>query len=91
MESLALLAAIILGIAVIGGPMSLLLSFIPSKPARVSTVIFAGLAVIDSVHMLSVRVASGAKIMALLGLVTAGTALWRIFRPRKPNPYAPTP
>ena len=85
MESLALLATLIISFTVLGGPISLALTFLPQRllPLAVMKVlafliaviaIFFGIALVISVDSI------GARIMGSFGVITAATAIYRIIK-----------
>ena len=86
MESLALIVAIIVAISFVGGPVSVLLSFLPQPAAKVGTVVFGGSAAVVSVYLLVVSSAIGGRLFALFGLATSGFALWRLATSKRRTP-----
>lgn len=83
MESLALLATLIILLTVLGGPISLALTFLPQRllPLAVIKVfaflialiaVFFGITLVVSVNSI------GARIMGSFGVITATTAIYRI-------------
>ncbi len=97
MESLALLAAFIISVAVIGGPLSLLFSWLRSRNKRkhlhthrtaqriyAALIIAFGLpALVVGIRLITLDIALGGKFFGALGVVTSATALIRLFRTRK--------
>jgi len=85
MKSLALLAVFILTLTVVGGPISLLLTFIPQRllPLAVIKITSFFLALIAIVvgAMLIINVNSiGAMILGLIGVVTGVIAIYRVVK-----------
>ena len=78
MQSLALMVAIILAIAVVGGPIAVALSFLPQRAAKVAAVVFAVASIGYSVLLLIKGVTWSARFFGLFGLATSGYALWRV-------------
>ena len=85
MESLALLATLIISLTVLGGPISLAITFLPQRllPLAVIKVfaflialiaVFFGIALVISVDSI------GARIMGSFGVITAATAIYRIIK-----------
>ena len=85
MESLALLATLIISLTVLGGPISLALTFLPKRSLPLAVIkilailiaviaIFFGISLIVSVNSI------GARIMGSFGVITAATAIYRIIR-----------
>ena len=85
MESLALLATLIISLTVIGGPISLALTFLPQRLLPLAVIkilasliaviaIFFGISLIVSVNSI------GARIMGSFGVITAATAIYRIIK-----------
>ena len=85
MESLALLAVFLISLTVLGGPISLLLTFIPQRLLPLAVIkiwaflfaavaIFVGLTLIINVNSI------GAFITGLIGITTALFAIYRVIR-----------
>ncbi len=85
MESLALLAALIVSLTVLGGPISLALTFLPQRLLPLAIIkllalvialiaIFIGVMLIINVNSL------GSRVMAIFGITTAVIALYRIIK-----------
>jgi hypothetical protein len=85
LESLALLATLIISLTVLGGPISLALTFLPKRLLPLAVIkilasliaviaIFFGISLIVSVNSI------GARIMGSFGVITAATAIYRIFK-----------
>ena len=85
MESLALLAVFLISLTVLGGPISLLLTFIPQRLLPLAVIkiwafLFAAIAIFVGI-MLIVNVNSiGAFITGLIGITTALFAIYRVIR-----------
>ena len=85
MESLALLATLIISLTVLGGSISLALTFLPQRLLPLAVIkilasliaviaIFFGISLIVSVNSI------GARIMGSFGVITAASAIYRIIR-----------
>ena len=85
MESLALLAVFLISLTVLGGPISLLLTFVPQRLLPLAVIkiwafLFAAIAILVGV-MLIVNVNSiGALITGLIGITTAVFAIYRVIK-----------
>ena len=85
MESLALLAVFLISLTVLGGPISLLLTFIPQRLLPLAVIkiwafLFAAVAILVGI-MLMINVNSiGAFITGLIGITTAVFAIYRVIR-----------
>jgi len=85
MESLALLATVIISLTVLGGPISLLLTFVPQRLLPLAVIkiwafLFAAIAILVGI-MLIINVNSiGAVITGLIGITTALFAIYRVIR-----------
>ena len=85
MESLALLAVFLISLTVLGGPISLLLTFIPQRLLPLAVIkiwafLFATVAIFVGI-MLIVNVNSiGAVITGLIGITTALFAIYRVIK-----------
>ena len=85
MESLALLAVFLISLTVIGGPISLLLTFIPQRLLPLAVIkiwafLFALVAIFVGI-MLIINVNSiGAFITGLIGITTAVFAIYRVIK-----------
>ena len=85
MESLALLATVIISLTVLGGPISLLLTFIPQRLLPLAVIkiwafVFASVAILVGI-MLIINVNSiGAMIMGIIGIATAVFAIYRVIK-----------
>ena len=85
MESLALLAVFLISLTVLGGPISLLLTFIPQRLLPLAVIkiwafLFASIAIFVGI-MLMINVNSiGAFITGLIGITTAVFAIYRVIK-----------
>jgi len=85
LESLALLAVFLISLTVLGGPISLLLTFIPQRLLPLAVIkiwafLFASVAILVGI-MLILNVSSiGAFITGLIGITTAVFAIYRVIR-----------
>ena len=85
MESLAILAVLLIALTVLGGPISLLLTFIPQRLLPLAVIkilafVFALVAILVGI-MLIINVNSiGAMIMGIIGIATAVFAIYRVIK-----------
>ena len=85
MESLAILAVLLISLTVLGGPISLLLTFIPQRLLPLAVIkiwafVFASVAILVGI-MLIINVNSiGAMIMGIIGIATAVFAIYRVIK-----------
>ena len=85
MESLAILAVFLISLTVLGGPISLLLTFIPQRLLPLAVIkiwafVFASVAILVGI-MLMINVNSiGAMIMGVIGIATAVFAIYRVIK-----------
>ena len=85
MESLAILAVFLISLTVLGGPISLLLTFIPQRLLPLAVIkiwafVFASVAILIGI-MLMINVNSiGAIIMGVIGIATAVFAIYRVIK-----------
>ena len=85
MESLALLAVFLISLTVLGGPISLLLTFIPQRLLPLAVIkiwafLFAAIAIFVGI-MLIINVNSiGAFITGLIGITSAVFAIYRVIK-----------
>ena len=85
MESLAILAVLLISLTVLGGPISLLLTFIPQRLLPLAVIkiwafVFASVAILVGI-MLMINVNSiGAMIMGVIGIATAVFAIYRVIK-----------
>ena len=85
MESLAILAVFLISLTVLGGPISLVLTFLPKRllslvVIKILTCAIALLAIVVGI-MLIINVNSiGALIMGTLGAACGGVAIYRVIK-----------
>jgi hypothetical protein len=85
LESLAILAVFLISLTVLGGPISLLLTFIPQRLLPLAVIkmwafVFALVAILVGI-MLMINVNSiGAMIMGVIGIATAVFAIYRVIK-----------
>jgi len=85
LESLAILAVLLIALTVLGGPISLLLTFIPQRLLPLAVIkiwafVFASVAILVGI-MLIINVNSiGAMIMGVIGIATAVFAIYRVIK-----------
>ena len=85
MESLAILAVFLISLTVLGGPISLLLTFVPQRLLPLAVIkiwafLFALVAILVGI-MLIINVNSiGAFITGLIGITTAVFAIYRVIK-----------
>ena len=85
MESLALLAVFLISLTVLGGPISLLITFVPQRLLPLAVIkiwafLFAVVAILVGI-MLIINVNSiGAFITGLIGITTAVFAIYRVIK-----------
>ena len=85
MESLALLAVFLISLTVLGGPISLLVTFVPQRLLPLAVIkiwafLFAVVAIFVGI-MLIINVNSiGAVITGLIGITTALFAIYRVIK-----------
>jgi len=85
LESLAILAVLLIALTVLGGPISLLLTFIPQRLLPLAVIkiwafVFASVAILVGI-MLMINVNSiGAMIMGVIGIATAVFAIYRVIK-----------
>ena len=85
MESLALLAAALIALTALGGPISLALTFLPQRLLPLAVIkIFAFVIALIAIFigvMLIINVNSiGSRVMAIFGITTAAIAIYRIIK-----------
>jgi len=85
LESLAILAVLLIALTVLGGPISLLLTFTPQRLLPLAVIkiwafVFASVAILVGI-MLIINVNSiGAMIMGIIGIATAVFAIYRVIK-----------
>jgi hypothetical protein len=85
MESLALLATVIISLTVLGGPISLLLTFVPQRLLPLAVIkiwafLFAAIAILVGIMLIINVNAIGAVITGLIGITTAVFAIYRVIK-----------
>ena len=85
MESLALLATVIISLTVLGGPISLLLTFIPQRLLPLAVIkiwafLFAAIAILVGIMMIINVNSIGALIMGTIGATCGGVAIYRVIK-----------
>ena len=85
MESLALLAVFLISLTVLGGPISLLLTFIPQRLLPLAVIkiwafLFASVAILVGIMLILNVNSIGAFITGLIGITTALFAIYRVIR-----------
>lgn len=87
MESLALLASLIVLASFLGGPISLVLTLYKLEKSSilriVIAVIFAAVAIIVGLYLVSLDIGAGAKYMGTFGMICGSVSIYRISRIRK--------
>jgi len=85
LESLAILAVFLISLTLLGGPISLAITFLPQRLLPLAVIkiwafVFAAVAIFVGI-MLIINVNSiGAMIMGLIGITTALFAIYRVIR-----------
>jgi len=85
LESLAILAVFLISLTVLGGPISLLLTFIPQRLLPLAVIkilafVIAAIAILVGI-MLMINVNSiGAMIMGVVGIATGIIAIYRVIK-----------
>ena len=85
MESLALLASVIISLTALGGPISLVLTFLPQRllplaVLKILAFLIAVIAIFIGVFLMINVNSIGARIIGSFGVVTASMAIYRIIR-----------
>ena len=85
MESLALLAVFLILLTVLGGPISLLLTFIPQRLLPLAVIkiwafLFAAIAILVGIMLIINLNSIGAVITGLIGITTALFAIYRVIK-----------
>lgn len=83
MESLALLAVFLISLTVLGGPISLLLTFVPQRLLPLAVIkilafVFASVAILVGIFLIINVNSLGALIMGVVGIATAIFAIYRV-------------
>ena len=85
MESLAILAVFLISLTVLGGPISLLLTFIPQRLLPLAVIkmwafVFASVAILVGIMLILNVNSIGAFITGSIGITTAVFAIYRVIR-----------
>ena len=85
MESLALLASVIISLTALGGPISLALTFLPQRllplvVIKILAFLIAVIAIFIGVFLMINVNSIGARVVGSFGVVTAAIAIYRIIR-----------
>jgi ATP-dependent protease ClpP protease subunit len=85
MESLALLASVIISLTALGGPISLALTFLPQRLLPLAVIkilafLIAVIAIFIGVFLMINVNSIGARVIGSFGVVTASMAIYRIIR-----------
>ena len=82
MESLAIAAAILVLITVVGGPISLLIAVLSKRISKKYSVFFTLLfgvpAVFVGMYLISLNIGIGGRLMGLFGLITSSVAIAKV-------------
>ena len=85
MESLALLASVIISLTALGGPISLVLTFLPQRLLPLAVIkilafLIAVIAIFIGVFLMINVNSIGARVVGSFGVMTASIAIYRIIR-----------
>ena len=85
MESLALLASVIISLTALGGPISLALTFLPQRllplaVIKILALLIAVIAIFIGVFIMINVNSIGARVVGSFGVMTASIAIYRIIR-----------
>ena len=85
MESLALLASVIISLTALGGPISLALTFLPQRLLPLAVIkilafLIAVIAIFIGVFIMINVNSIGARVVGSFGVMTASIAIYRIIR-----------
>ena len=85
MESLALLASLIISLTALGGPISLALTFLPQRLLPLAVIkilafLIAVIAIFIGVFLMINVNSIGARVIGSFGVITASIAIYRIIR-----------
>ena len=85
MESLALLASVIISLTALGGPISLALTFLPQRllplaVLKILAFLIAVIAIFIGVFLMINVNSIGARVIGIFGVMTASIAIYRIIR-----------
>ena len=85
MESLALLASVIISLTALGGPISLALTFLPQRLLPLAVIkilafLIAVIAIFIGVFLMINVNSIGARVIGSFGVITASMAIYRIIK-----------
>jgi hypothetical protein len=85
MESLALLASVIISLTALGGPISLALTFLPQRllplaVLKILAFLIAVIAIFIGVFLMINVNSIGARVIGSFGVITASIAIYRIIK-----------
>jgi hypothetical protein len=85
MESLALLASVIISLTALGGPISLALTFLPQRllplaVLKILAFLIAVIAIFIGVFLMINVNSIGARVVGSFGVITASIAIYRIIK-----------
>ena len=85
MESLALLASVIISLTALGGPISLALTFLPQRLLPLAVIkilafLIAVIAIFIGVFLMINVNSIGARVVGSFGVITASIAIYRILK-----------
>ena len=85
MESLAILAVFLISLTVLGGPISLLLTFIPQRLLPLAVIkilafVIAAIAILVGIFLVINVNSLGALIMGVVGIATGIIAIYRVIK-----------
>jgi hypothetical protein len=85
MESLALLASVIISLTALGGPISLALTFLPQRLLPLAVIkilafLIAVIAIFIGVFLMINVNSIGARVIGSFGVITASIAIYRIIK-----------
>ena len=85
MESLALLASVIISLTALGGPISLALTFLPQRLLPLAVIkilafLIAAIAIFIGIFLMINVNSIGARVVGSFGVITASIAIYRIIR-----------
>jgi len=85
LESLAILAVFLISLTVLGGPISLLLTFIPQRLLPLAVIkiwsfVFASVAILVGIFLVINVNSLGALIMGVVGIATGIIAIYRVIK-----------
>ena len=85
MESLALLASLIVSLTALGGPISLALTYLPQRllplaVIKILSILIAMIAIFIGVFLLINVNSIGARVIGVFGITTAVVAIYRVIK-----------